>query len=44
MNGSNETTLVQGEFPAWSPDGARMAFADGEGFSVMNADGSGYIW
>ncbi|MBI2947858.1 MAG: PD40 domain-containing protein [Verrucomicrobia bacterium] len=31
-----------GDIPAWSPDGARIAFG-GQGIWVMNADGSGLV-
>jgi Tol biopolymer transport system component len=53
-DGSGARSLrVVGQFPAWSPDGNRIAFEAGTNVFVMNADGSGvrqltltggYVW
>jgi TolB protein len=43
-NGSGMRQLAEGEEPAWSPDGTRIAWSDGEGMHgsvyVMSADGT----
>jgi Tol biopolymer transport system component len=39
-DGSNDQGLGSGTTPSWSPDGTKIAFADGGGLWVMNADGS----
>lgn len=42
-DGTGEKTLDDAGFPGavWSPDGTRIAYANGDGIHVMNADGSG---
>ncbi len=41
-DGSGMVRLTRGAVaPAWSPDGARLAFAEGMGIGVMDADGAG---
>ena len=40
-DGANEVELAVGQWPTWSPDGSRIAFACATGFCLMNADGSG---
>lgn len=41
-NGAEWRRLAtSGEDPAWSPDGARIAFSDGADIYVMNSDGTG---
>lgn len=40
-DGSGEKFLVDGSEPAWSPDGAKIAFNRGRSIYVMNADGTG---
>ena len=41
-NGSEWRRLAMcGKDPAWSPDGARIAFSDGGDIYVMNSDGTG---
>ena len=43
-DGSGLVTLgVNGDEPAWSPDGSRIAFSAGARIAVMNADGTGLI-
>ncbi len=45
-NGSGQVTLTSGHndsFPAWSPDGRRIAFTRGGSVAVMNADGSNQV-
>jgi TolB protein len=45
-DGSGEVTLSSGHndrFPAWSPDGRRIAFTRGSNVMVMNADGSNQV-
>ena len=39
-DGSHETRLLHGGWPAWSPDGKKIAFVDGDGVEVIDADGS----
>jgi TolB protein len=39
-DGSGDQNLGAGTAPSWSPDGTKIAFADGGGLWVMNADGS----
>ncbi len=39
-DGSGWTQLADGSWPAWSPDGNRVAFECGGGICVMDADGS----
>ena len=39
-NGGSALTLAPGSHPAWSPDGQRLAFADGTDVYVANPDGS----
>jgi hypothetical protein len=39
-DGTGEQRLTQGSDPAWSPNGARIAYA-GNGIGVVNADGTG---
>jgi Tol biopolymer transport system component len=34
------TRLVPGDWPTWSPDGARIAFVHGSGLYSVRADGS----
>ena len=38
------TSLRGGQKPVFSPDGRRIAFVDGVGLGVMNADGSGLAY
>jgi Tol biopolymer transport system component len=40
-DGSGRTAITQGLDPAWSPDGARLAFFRDADLWLMNADGSG---
>ena len=44
-DGSNVRTLTvgRGSDPAWSPDGAKLAFAGDSGIFLMNADGTGAV-
>ena len=43
-DGSNEQRLTKGRRPLWSPDGNKLLFANsGEGWGVINADGTGRI-
>jgi Tol biopolymer transport system component len=37
------TFLTQGDFPAWSPDDAKIAFSEGGSIKIINADGSGDV-
>jgi TolB protein len=39
-DGSSDQDLGSGTTPTWSPDGTKIAFADGGGLWVMNADGT----
>jgi TolB protein len=39
-DGTGETRLTQGREPAWSPNGAKLAYTAG-GIGVVNADGTG---
>ena len=39
-DGSNETKLLPGVTPSWSPDGTKITFADSAGLEMMDADGS----
>jgi Tol biopolymer transport system component len=44
-NGSDMRQLAEGEEPAWSPDGTRIAYSEGElddgAIHILNADGTG---
>lgn len=41
-NAANATRLtIVGSYPAWSPDGMKIAFVNGTGLYVMNRDGTG---
>ena len=43
-DGSSVVSLrPTGEAPAWSPDGKKIAFLDGQDVFVMNADGTGAV-
>ncbi len=44
-DGSDVKTLTsgRGSDPAWSPDGAKLAFSGDSGIFVMNADGTGAV-
>jgi TolB protein len=44
-DGSNVKTLTagRGSDPAWSPDGAKLAFTGDSGIFLMNADGTGAV-
>ncbi|HEY2164658.1 MAG TPA: hypothetical protein VGH04_11730 [Gemmatimonadaceae bacterium] len=44
-DGSGVVTLTaaRGSDPAWSPDGAKLAFTGDSGIFVMNADGTGVV-
>ena len=46
-DGSGQTRLGSGTWPAWSPDGSKIAFTDmregDDEIYVMNADGSGVV-
>jgi Tol biopolymer transport system component len=42
VESGRELRLATGDYPAWSPDGGRIAFDDSYGISVINADGSDY--
>ncbi len=39
-DGTNQTNLTHGLYPAWSPDGSKIAFAGETDIYVINADGS----
>ena len=39
-DGTNQTKLTNGLYPAWSPDGSKIGFAGETDIYVMNADGS----
>jgi Tol biopolymer transport system component len=39
-DGSDPMKLTEGSGPAWSPDGAKIAFHFGDDIHVMDADGS----
>ncbi|MGH3056315.1 MAG: TolB family protein, partial [Gaiellaceae bacterium] len=41
LAGGGRKRLGSGFSPAWSPDGTRIAYTEGEGIWVMNADGTG---
>ena len=45
LDGSGDRTLTDGASgsPAWSPDGARLAFTADSALYLMNADGSGVV-
>jgi dipeptidyl aminopeptidase/acylaminoacyl peptidase len=46
LDGSGRTRLTQGlgaGSPKWSPDGSKIAYANGPGIGVMNADGGGHV-
>jgi len=40
-SGANPRLLVEGEWPAWSPDGTRIAFQRGGSIHVIDVTGSG---
>jgi Tol biopolymer transport system component len=42
VESGREVRLATGDYPAWSPDGTRIAFDDSWGISVINPDGSDY--
>jgi len=40
LDGTGRQQLVVGANPSWSPDGSKVAYADGSGISIIGADGS----
>ena len=40
-DGTGKTFLTTGEYPDWSPDGSKLAFARGDTLYISNADGTG---
>jgi Tol biopolymer transport system component len=42
VDGSATQSITSGIAPAWSPDGARLAYECAEEICVINADGSGF--
>jgi hypothetical protein len=42
-DGAADHQITSGAAPAWSADGARLAYECGQNLCVVNADGSGYV-
>ena len=43
-NGTNIELIHQGgDYPVWSPDGSKIAFASDEGITIMDANGSNVV-
>lgn len=42
LDGSVTQVIAQGFAPAWSPDGARLAYECGQDLCAINADGTGF--
>jgi TolB protein len=42
-DGTAQTRLADGYYPAWSPDGIRIAFWNRAGLSIMDRDGSSVV-
>jgi len=43
-DGSNKRGLTSGNYPSWSPDGAKITYVSTNGIWIMDSDGSNKRW